>query len=136
MVEGQCCLVIIGTAVSFFMTAFAPNAFFLFFSRASRWINSRKYSRCFRSYFRFNQTEERAKAFGLIGSALNFGFVFGPAIAAFTLTLGQAVPFIIAGVITTIAAILTALYLPETNKHMEKYKKETFLIFQNVAYII
>jgi DHA1 family multidrug resistance protein-like MFS transporter len=33
------------------------------------------------------------------------------------------VPFIIAAVITLIAALLTALYLPETNKHMGEVKK-------------
>jgi predicted MFS family arabinose efflux permease len=33
------------------------------------------------------------------------------------------VPFVIAGVITLIATVLTALYLPETNKHMGEVQK-------------
>jgi len=127
MVEGQCCLCqLLGQLCHFFMTAFAPNAFFLFFSRALDGLTAGNIPVAFAVISDSTKPEERAKAFGLIGSALNFGFVFGPAIAAFTLTLGQAVPFIIAGVITTIAAILTALYLPETISIWEKYKKENF----------
>jgi len=109
---------IIGTAVSFFMTAFAPNAFFLFFSRALDGLTAGNIPVAFAVISDVTKPEERAKAFGIIGSALNFGFVFGPATAAFTLVFGSSVPFIIAGVITTIAAILTAVYLPETNKHI------------------
>lgn len=114
---------ITGTAVSFFMSAFAPNAFFLFFSRALDGLTAGNIPVAFAVISDSTKPEERARAFGIIGSALNFGFVFGPAIAAFTIGFGAAVPFIIAGIITTIAVILTALYLPETNKHMGEVKK-------------
>jgi MFS family permease len=115
-------LSIIGTAISFFMTAFAPNAFFLFFSRALDGITAGNIPVAFAVISDSTKPEERAKAFGMIGAAFNFGFVFGPAVAAFTVGLGQGMPFIIAGIITTIAVILTALYLPETNKHMGEVK--------------
>lgn len=114
---------IIGTAVSFFMTAFAPNAFFLFFARALDGLTAGNIPVAFAVISDSTKPEERAKAFGIIGSALNFGFVFGPAVAALTLGFGQGVPFLIAGVITTIAVILTALYLPETNTHMGEVEK-------------
>jgi MFS family permease len=109
---------IIGTAVSFFMTAFAPNAFILFLSRALDGLTAGNIPVAFAVISDSTKPEERAKAFGIIGSALNFGFVFGPATAAFTIGFGAAVPFIIAGFITLIAAVLTWVYLPETNKHM------------------
>src|SRR5476651_2684770 len=102
---------IIGTAVSFFMTAFAPNAFFLFFARALDGLTAGNIPVAFAVISDSTKPEERAKAFGLIGSALNFGFVFGPATAAFTLGFGLGVPFIVAGVITTIAALLTIFFL-------------------------
>lgn len=107
---------IAGTAVSFFMMAFAPNALFLFLSRALDGLTAGNIPVAFAVISDSTKPEDRAKAFGLIGSALNFGFVFGPAIAAFTVGLGATLPFLIAGIITTVAVILTAVYLPETNK--------------------
>lgn len=109
---------IAGTAVSFFMTAFAPNALILFFSRALDGLTAGNIPVAFAVISDSTEPQDRAKAFGMIGSALSFGFVLGPALAAFTVNFGQAMPFIIAGIITTVAVILTALFLPETNKHM------------------
>ncbi len=111
---------IAGTAVSFFMTAFAPNAIILFLSRALDGITAGNIPVAFAVISDSTEPKDRAKAFGMIGSALSFGFVLGPALAAFTVGFGAAVPFIVAGVITTIAVILTALFLPETNKHMNE----------------
>ena len=105
---------IIGTAASFFLMAFAPNALFLFLARALDGITAGNIPVAFAVISDSTKPEERAKAFGLIGSAFNFGFVFGPAVSAFTVGYGQGVPFIIAGFITVIAVVLTALFLPET----------------------
>lgn len=114
---------IIGTAVSFFTMAFAPNALFLFIARGLDGLTAGNVPVIFAVISDTTKPEERAKAFGLIGSAFSFGFIFGPAISAFTVSLGEAVPFIIAGLITMIAVVLTALYLPETNVHMGEVKK-------------
>lgn len=109
---------IIGTAVSFFMMAWAPNAIFLFLARALDGLTAGNIPVAFAVISDSTKPEERAKAFGLISSAFNFGFIFGPAISALTIGFGQAVPFLIAGVVTVIAATLTWAYLPETNKHL------------------
>lgn len=114
---------ITGTAVSFFIAAFAPNAWFLLISRALDGLTAGNIPVAFAVISDSTKPEERAQAFGIMGSALSFGFVFGPAIAAFTVGWGLGVPFIIAGVITTVAAVLTAFYLPETNTHMGEVKK-------------
>jgi MFS family permease len=113
---------IMGTAISFFLMAFAPSALFLFLARALDGLTAGNIPVAFAVISDSTEPQDRPKAFGLIGAAFNFGFVFGPAIAAFTVSLGQAMPFIIAGVVTVIAVILTALYLPETNKHMGEVK--------------
>lgn len=123
---------IIGTAVSFFMTAFAPNVIFLFLARALDGLTAGNIPVAFAVVSDTTKPEDRAKAFGLIGSAFNFGFIFGPAIAAFTVGISQALPFIIAGVITVIAAVLTALYLPETNKHMGEVKEGKLFDFAHL----
>ncbi len=109
---------IMGTALSFFVTAFAPNVIFLFLARALDGLTAGNIPVAFAVISDLTKPEERAKYFGRIGAAFNFGFIFGPAIAALTVGFGSAVPFIIAGVITVIAALLTWRYLPETNQHM------------------
>ncbi|HKB88541.1 MAG TPA: MFS transporter [Patescibacteria group bacterium] len=111
---------IIGTAVSFFVMAFAPSAIFLFIARAVDGLTAGNIPVIFAVISDSTKPEERAKAFGLISAAFNFGFIFGPATAALTIHFGTPVPFIIAGTITVIAATLTAIYLPETNKHMNE----------------
>lgn len=120
---------ILGTVASFFLMAFAPNAIFLFIARAVDGLTAGNIPVAFAVISDSTKPEERAKAFGMIGSALNFGFVFGPAVAAFTIGFGSGVPFIIAGVITLIAALLTILYLPETNTHMGEVKHSKLFDF-------
>ncbi len=114
---------ITGTALSFFTMAFAPNVWFLFIARALDGLTAGNVPVAFAVISDSTKPEERAKSFGLIMSAFSFGFVFGPAISAFTVQFGLWVPFMIAGVITTIATILAALYLPETNQHMGEVQK-------------
>ncbi len=113
---------IIGTAGSFFLMAYAPNVIFLFLARALDGLTAGNIPVAFAVISDTTKPEDRARAFGIIGAAFSFGFVFGPAIAALTVGFGQTVPFIIAGIITTIAALLAFLYLPETNKHMNEVR--------------
>lgn len=114
---------IIGTALSFFTMAFAPNAAFLFLARILDGLTAGNIPVAFAVISDSTKPEDRAKAFGIIGSAFSFGFIFGPAIAALTINFGSAVPFIIAGTITVVAVVMTALYLPETNKHMGEVRQ-------------
>ena len=114
---------IVGTAASFFIAAFAPSAIFLFAARALDGITAGNIPVAFAVISDSTKVEERAKAFGMIGAAFSFGFIFGPAISAFTVGFGEGVPFVIAGVITLIAATLTFFFLPETNKHMGEVQK-------------
>lgn len=109
---------IAGTAVSFFVMAVAPSALFLFIARALDGLTAGNIPVIFAVISDSTKPEERAKAFGIISSAINFGFIFGPAVSALAIGWGEAVPFIIAGVIALVAVALTAAYLPETNSHM------------------
>lgn len=127
---------IIGTALSFFVMAFAPSVAFLFLARALDGLTAGNVPVIFAVVSDTTKPEERAKAFGYIGSAFSFGFIFGPAIAALTLSFGENIPFIIAGVISIIAAILTFLYLPETNKHMGEVKKGKLFDFSKMWHML
>jgi MFS family permease len=113
---------IMGTAVSFFLMAFAPGAIFLFIARALDGLTAGNIPVAFAVLSDSTKPEDRPRAFGMIGAAFSFGFVFGPAISALTVGFGYAVPFIIAGIVTLIAVVLTYLYLPETNAHIGEVK--------------
>jgi predicted MFS family arabinose efflux permease len=69
-------------------------------------------------------------------AAFNFGFVFGPAIAGLTVSLRPEIPFIIAGVITVISVIITALFLPETNKHLGEVQKGKVFDFGKLYHVL
>jgi MFS family permease len=115
---------IAGTAVSFFMMAFAPNALFLFLARALDGITAGNIPVASAVISDTTTPENRAKGFGIIGAAFGFGFVFGPAISGFTVGISHALPFLIAGAVSLVAVIITAIYLPETNKHIGEVKHE------------
>ncbi len=125
-------LSISGTALSFFMMAFAPGAIFLFLSRALDGLTAGNIPVAFAVISDSTKPEDRAKAFGYISSAFNFGFVFGPAIAALTVGLKPSIPFIIAGIITVAATLLTIFYLPETNSHMGEVKQGKLFDFRHM----
>lgn len=114
---------ITGTALSFFMMAFAPSAIFLFFARALDGITAGNIPVASAVISDTTAPKDRAKGFGIIGASFGFGFVFGPAISALTVGISPALPFIIAGVVSAVAVVVTAIFLPETNQHMGEVKK-------------
>lgn len=109
---------IAGTAVSFFMQSFAPNAFFLFLARALDGLTAGNISVASAVISDTTTPENRARGFGIIGASFGFGFVVGPAISALTVGYSLSMPFIIAGVISVVAVIMTIIFLPETNRHI------------------
>lgn len=123
---------ITGTALSFFMMAFAPNALFLFLARALDGITAGNIPVAMAVISDTTDVKDRAKGFGIIMAAFSFGFIFGPAIAALTVGISPALPFIIAGIITIIAVVITALFLPETNKHMGEIRAGKLFDFKKL----
>ena len=114
---------IAGTAASFFMMAFAPNALFLFLARALDGVTAGNYSVAAAVISDTTKGHERAKGFGMFGAANEFGFILGPLIAAATVGIHVNTPYIIAGCLCIVTLILTILYLPETNKHIGKVEE-------------
>jgi MFS family permease len=127
---------IFGTAASFFLMAFAPSALFLFLARALDGITAGNIPVASAVISDTTSPKDRAKGFGIIGASFGFGFIFGPAISALTVGYGESVPFIIAGVVSLIAAILTYLFLPETNKHKGLVKKGKLFDFAHLAHAL
>lgn len=109
---------LVGSAVSFFTMAFAPSAIFLFLARALDGITAGNIPVISAIISDTTEEKDRGKGFAILGASFGFGFVFGPAIASFTVGISAALPFIIAGVVSLISVLLTFLILKETNKHI------------------
>lgn len=125
-----------GTALSFFLLSWAPNAIVLFIARALDGITAGNIPVAMAVISDTTKPEERAKGFGIIGASFGFGFVFGPAIAALTVGFSTAVPFIIAGIISLIAVVITFIFLPETNKHMGEIKHGKLFDFAKMWHML
>lgn len=104
-----------GTAISFVIMAFAPSAIFLFLARALDGITAGNIPVASAVISDTTAPKDRARGFGIIGASFGFGFIFGPAISAFTVGINESIPFIIAAVVSLVAVIATFLFLPETN---------------------
>ena len=123
---------LIGTAASFFMAAWAPSAVFLFLARALDGATAGNISVVSAVVADTTDVKNRAKGFGLIGAAFGLGFVFGPAISAIAIGYSIKLPFIIAGTVSIIAVLVTALFLPETNKHIGKVSHKKLFDFSRL----
>lgn len=129
-------LSITGTALSFLLMAFAPNAIVLFLARALDGITAGNIPVASAVITDTTEPKDRARGFGIIGASFGFGFLFGPIISASTVGINDSLPFIIAAVISLIAVILTAIFLPETNKHMGEVKKDKLFDFGKLIHAL
>ena len=125
-----------GTALSFFIMAFAPNWIFLFIARALDGITAGNIPVASAVISDTTTQEQRAKGFGIIGASFGFGFIFGPAISALTVSYSASLPFIIAGTISLIAVVMTAIFLPETNKHIGEVKHSSLFNFKKLFHAV
>lgn len=136
---------LIGSAVSFFMMAFAPSAIFLFLARALDGITAGNIPVISAIISDTTDEKNRGKGFAILGASFGFGFVFGPAISSFTVGISPSLPFIIAGAVSLLATLLTVFILNETNTHTGEIKNKNAFNFKalfkdlsdkNIAYLL
>lgn len=127
---------IAGTAISFFMMAFAPNAIILFLARALDGLTAGNIPVAAAVISDTTEEKDRVKGFGIIGASFGFGLFVGPAISGFTVAISPAIPFIIAGIISIIAVLLTYFLLPETNKHIGEVKHGSLFNFSKMYHAL
>jgi MFS family permease len=125
-----------GTALSFVMMAFAPNAAFLFLARALDGITAGNIPVAMAVISDTTEMKDRAKGFGIIGASFSFGFISGPAISGFTVGYGTYVPFLIAAAISFLAVVITYFFLPETNKHLGEVKHGKLFDFKKLYHAL
>lgn len=127
---------LIGTAVSFFMAAYAPNAAFLYIARALDGLTSGNISVASAVISDTTSEKDRAKGFGVIGASFGFGFIFGPLIATLALPFGMHMPFVIAGIISSIAVLLIIFLLKETNTHIGQITQSRLFDFSKLYHML
>lgn len=108
---------LIGTAVSFIMFGFANSIFVLFAARILDGLTGGNISVAQAMISDISSPKERAKNFGILGSAFGFGFVIGPAVGGLLSKFGLKVPFFFAAGIAVIGVLLTLFFLRETNQN-------------------
>lgn len=129
-------LSLVGTAISFFLMAGAQNAWWLFFARALDGITAGNIPVALAVISDTTTAKDRAKGFGIVGASFGFGFTFGPAISALTLHYGIWVPFLIAGAVSLLSAIVTVILLPETNQHKARVIQKHVFDFRHLVHAL
>lgn len=105
----------IGTAVSFFMIAFAPNVAVLFFARILDGITGGNIIVAQAYITDITPPKKRTQALGFIFAVFGLGFIVGPALGGILSALfGPTVPFVAAGLAAILVVLLTWQTLDET----------------------
>jgi MFS transporter, DHA1 family, tetracycline resistance protein len=105
-----------GLGLDFVFMAFAPSLGWLFVGRLISGATSGLFSTANAYVADVTAPQNRARAFGWMGSAFSFGFLAGPAIGGFLGSYSLRLPFMAAAVLTLINAAYGLLVLPESLK--------------------
>ena len=126
---------LIGTLASFIMFGLANSVLVLFAARILDGLTGGNISVAQAMISDISTPEERAKNFGILGSAFGFGFVIGPALGGLLSTLGMKVPFFFAAGIALIGVLLTLFMLKETNKTKSGKRRQQTSNFSFISLI-
>jgi len=115
-----------GTCVSFIMFAEARSIIMLFAARLLDGITGGNISVAQAMVSDSSTPDNRAKRFGILGSAFGFGFIIGPALGGLLSKWGIQVPFFFAAGIALIGTLSTVFLLKETNPKGKIVSKARF----------
>jgi len=104
-----------GTCISFLLFAEARSILMLFAARILDGLTGGNISVAQAMISDTSTPENRAKKFGILGSAFGFGFVIGPAIGGLLNQIGKQAPFFFAAGIALIGTLCALFLLKETN---------------------
>lgn len=103
-----------GFGLDFLFMAFAPSLSWLFVGRLISGATSGIFSTANAYVADVTAPENRARAFGWMGSAFSFGFLAGPAIGGLLGNINLRLPFMAAAALTLLNAFYGLLILPES----------------------
>jgi len=101
-------------AIDFSIMGFAPTVAWLFIGRALAGIAGAVYVPANAYVADISTPENRARAFGLVGSAFGLGFILGPAIGGLLGHLGPRAPFFAAAALAAANFLFGVFVLPES----------------------
>lgn len=108
-------LVSIGTlAVDFLIMGFASSIWLLFIGRALSGVSGATYSTANAYIADVTEPADRGRAFGMIGAAFGFGFVFGPVLGGFLGEISPRAPFFAAAGLAAVNFCYGLFVLPES----------------------
>lgn len=105
---------LLGSAIDYFLIAFAPNLIWFAIGRIVAGITAANYAAASAYIADVSPPEKRAANFGLIGAAFGIGFIIGPIVGGGLATWGVKVPFFVAGGLTLINWAYGWFVLPES----------------------
>jgi multidrug resistance protein len=126
---------LLGSCISFVMFGFANSLLILFAARILDGITGGNISVAQAMISDISSEEDRAKNFGLLGSAFGFGYVIGPAVGGLLNEFGERVPFFFAAVISLLGMALTLIFLKETSSKKSREENKQNKLFNFGAMI-
>jgi MFS transporter, DHA1 family, tetracycline resistance protein len=105
---------LLGSAIDYFLIAFAPNLIWFAAGRIIAGITAANYAAASAYIADVSPPEKRAANFGLIGAAFGIGFIIGPILGGVLATWGVKVPFFVAGGLTLVNWAYGWFVLPES----------------------
>lgn len=112
-----------GLAIDFLFMALAPSLMWLFVGRVINGLTAASFSTANAYVADVTPPDQRAKAFGWMGSAFSFGFLVGPAVGGFLGDIDLRLPFFVAAALTTINWLYGFFVLPESLAPEKRVKK-------------
>ncbi|MDD4319020.1 MAG: MFS transporter [Candidatus Peribacteraceae bacterium] len=135
-------LSLLGTALSYVLFAYAiftHHIPLLFLSRAFDGITGGNIAVAQAAVADISTRENRARSFGIMGTAFGLGFILGPAIGGllssptFVSWFNAATPFWFAALLSAANAASVWFFFPETNKQRRKGSVDWVKSFKNIA---
>ena len=106
---------LVGTCISFILFAEARSIIMLFAARILDGITGGNVSVAQAMVSDTSTPQNRARRFGILGSAFGFGFIIGPALGGLLSKFGDQVPFFFAAFLALLGTLCTLFLLEETN---------------------
>ncbi|MGY3214988.1 MFS transporter [Mucilaginibacter sp. HD30] len=127
---------LVGTAASFVLFGLAGSLLMLFLARALDGLTGGDISIAQAIVADISSSENRAKYFGILGSAFGFGSVMGPAAGGLLSGFGMSTPFFIAAGLSLTGALLSMIFLKETNSKTKKQRQKKAFAFKSLITVL